>query len=163
MNEQSFEYRTGQTRPAKSSRGLIAFLLICIIFLCGLVRLLGLMNIHLLSRLQSDGQEAGVSFEEGGTLPADGEIPSLTVEGITLQEVTEVYQQIHDLPAGLYVVDAPEEGSVAPGDVLISCDNTPVTTLETLNTLYSQKKAGDTLWFTFHRQGQTFSLSIPIE
>ena len=35
MDEQYFEYRTGETHPRKNSRGLIAFLLICVIFLCG--------------------------------------------------------------------------------------------------------------------------------
>ena len=64
MDEQYFEYRTGETHPRKNSRGLIAFLLICVIFLCGVVSVLGLLNIHLLAQLQRSG-ESPLSFGEG--------------------------------------------------------------------------------------------------
>ena len=156
MNEHYHEYRTGQTRPQKSSRGLIAFLLICIIFLCGVVSVLGMMNVHLLSKLREANTETPLSFAEGELTPEGN---SLTVAGITVQELPQLYQQVYNLPAGLYVVDAPENGQVAPGDVLLSFDGSAVTTLEALNTLYAKKKAGDLLWFTFHRQGEDFSYS----
>ena len=162
MNEQSYEYRTGETRPGKSSRGLIAFLLICIIFLMGVVSLLGMMNIHLFRMLQQADQSSPLSFQEGNTDPTAGE-DSLTVEGITVLELSEVYQQMNDLPAGLYVVDAPESGPVEPGDVLISCDNTAITTLEDLESLYNKKKTGEKIHFSFYRDGKSFSCSFPID
>ena len=46
-------YETGSTRPPKSHGGLIAFLLILVIFLCGLSSALGLLNIKLLSQQNS--------------------------------------------------------------------------------------------------------------
>ena len=158
MNEHSYEYRTGQTQPAKSNRGLIAFLLICIILLGGVVSILGLMNIHLLAKLQQANTKTPLSFAEGDAAPVAPEGGSLTVSGITVQELPEVYQQLYDLPAGLFVVDS-QRDTVLPGDVLTQFDGSAVTTLEELNALYAQKKSGDRLWFTFHRQGETFSYS----
>ncbi len=162
MDEQHFEYRTGETRPRKSSRGLIAFLLICVIFLCGVVSVLGLLNIHLLSQLQISGGESPLSFGEGDLSPATPEGDSLTVAGITVQELSEIHQQVYDLPAGLFVVNAPEGIPVEPGDVLTAFDGAAVTTLEELNTLLTQTKTGEQVWFTFHRQGQTFRYTISL-
>ena len=159
MDKQSFEYRTGQTQPAKSSRGIIAFLLICVIFLGGLVSVLGMMNIHLLGKLNAGDTDSPVSFAAGDTAPTVGDSLSLTVEGFRLQELPTLYQELYDLPAGLYVVDAPENGPVLPGDVLVAFDGVAVTTLEELNGLYAQKRAGDRLWFSFHREGEAFSFS----
>ncbi len=163
MDEQHFEYRTGETRPRKSSRGLIAFLLICVIFLCGVVSVLGLLNIHLLSQLQISGGESPLSFGEGDLSPATPEGDSLTVAGITVQELSEIHQQVYDLPAGLFVVNAPEDIPVEPGDVLTAFNGAAVTTLEELNTLLTQTKTGEQVWFTFHRQGQTFRYTISLE
>ena len=161
MNEQSFEYRTGETRPGKSSRGLIAFLLICIIFLMGVVSLLGMMNIHLFRMLQQADNNP-LSFQAGTTDPTTGE-DSLTVEGITVLELSEVYQQMNDLPAGLYVVDAPEGSPIAPGDVLVSWDHTAITTLDALKTLYDQKKPGEQLEISFFRKGESLSCTLQIQ
>ena len=160
MNEQSFEYRTGQTRPGKSSRGLIAFLLICVIFLSGVVSILSVANIQLLRLLQQQDAETPLSFQEGDAVPTTQQEATLTVGGITLQELPELYGELYNLPDGLYVTSVSPEGTVVPGDVLVSFDGNPVTTLEQVNTLYTQKKAGDHLRFTFHRQGETFSYTI---
>jgi hypothetical protein len=152
MNEQSFEYRTGQTQPRKSSRGLIAFLLICVIFLCGVVSVLSMMNIHLLNKLQQVGTGTPLSFAEGDLTPVAPEGDSLSVGGITVQELPDLYRQIEDLPKGLYVVDAPENGPVAPGDILISFNRSAVGSLSVLNALQETCKAGQRIEMTFFRQ-----------
>ena len=152
MNEQSFEYRTGQTQPQKSSRGLIAVLLICVIFLCGLVSVLSLMNIRLLNKLQQVGTETPLSFAQGDLTPIEPEGDSLTLGGITVQELPDLYRQIEDLPKGLYVVDAPENGPVAPGDILISFDRSVVGSLSVLNTLQNTCKTGQRIELMFYRQ-----------
>lgn len=46
-------YQTGRTRPPKSHSGLIAFLLVCVIFLGGISSAMGLLNIHLFQRINS--------------------------------------------------------------------------------------------------------------
>ena len=160
MNEQSYEYRTGQTQPPKSSRGLIAFLLICIILLGGVVSVLGMMNIHLFRQLQQAEEQTPLSFAQGDIDPVDTEETTLTLGGITVQEMPAMYSEIYDLPAGLYVVDS-QLDTILPGDVLTEFDGTAITTLEELNTSYAKKKLGDQLRFSFHRQGESFSLTIP--
>lgn len=160
MDEHNYEYRTGQTRPQKNRSGLIAGLLIAVIFLGGVVSVMGMLNIHLFRQLQQTQTESPLSFAQGDAVPVNTEGQYLTVAGVTVQELPSLYQQLYNLPEGLYVVGADRE-TILPGDVLISFDGAAVTTLSELNALYAQKKAGDQLWFTFHRQGQTFSYSIP--
>ena len=162
MNEQSFEYRTGQTQPSKSSRGLIAFLLICVIFLAGLVSLLGFLNIHLLGLLRKEDPGTPVFFAEDHTAPTDADSLSLTVAGIQLQELPTLYQEMHDLPAGLYVVKAPEDSPVKPGDVLLTFASTPVPSLSLLHSLHNSHTAGEQIPLTFHREGQTFTHIITL-
>ena len=44
-------YETGRTKPPKSRRGIIALLLIAVIFLGGIASAVGIMNIKLFQRL----------------------------------------------------------------------------------------------------------------
>ena len=155
--EEQYAYRTGRTDPAKSSRGLIAVLLICVIFLGGLVSALSIMNIHLFRKLQ-DTQ--ALSFSEGGAAQAAEDC--LALAGMALQETDPVYQQLHQLPQGLFVARV-EPGSQAeklgvhPGDVLTALDKTPVSTLEAAKEyIYSKSGFRLTLW----RDGRELTLSV---
>lgn len=153
MDERNYtnEYRTGQTAPVKHHRGIIAFLLICVIFLCGIVSALGLLNIHLFRQLQKENQTP-LSFAQGDLIPVAPEGDSLTVGGITVQEMPAMYSDVFDLPKGLYVVDAPENGPVLPGDVLVGFDRSAVGSLAVLNALQEACKAGQKIDMTFFRQ-----------
>ena len=57
-------YGTGPTDPPKNNGALVALMLILIIFLCGIVTMLGLMNIRLFRELKTDKkqQELAISF-----------------------------------------------------------------------------------------------------
>ena len=57
-------YGTGPTDPPKSRGALVAFMLILIIFLCGIVTMLSLLNIRLFRELNTDKQqqELAISF-----------------------------------------------------------------------------------------------------
>ena len=58
-------YQTGRTRPPKSRRGLLAFLMVAVIFLGGIVSAMGLLNIRLFRELNTgDGNPASVRFTE---------------------------------------------------------------------------------------------------
>jgi len=57
-------YQTGSTRPPKSNRGLIAVLLVVIIFLGGIASALSLLNIRLFKQVATTQEEAAVSFDE---------------------------------------------------------------------------------------------------
>ncbi len=78
-------YGTGRTKPPKSHGGLIAVLLVIVIFLGGLVSVLGIMNVKLFTKLQSQSEEpqdslAFVSETRGNLIEAapDASIPSGT-------------------------------------------------------------------------------------
>ncbi len=72
-------YRTGTTKPPKSHSGLIAFLLIAVIVLCGVVSVLSLMNIRLFRQAgMKNNQEGGgavhfspTNASTDATLPGD--------------------------------------------------------------------------------------------
>ena len=57
-------YETGRTRPPKSHGGLIALLLVIVIFLGGLVSVLGILNVRLFAQLQDrpSEEEDALSF-----------------------------------------------------------------------------------------------------
>jgi len=58
------KYETGRTRPPKSRNGLIAVLLVIVIFLSGLVSFLGLLNVKLFAQLKAmpEQKENSVNF-----------------------------------------------------------------------------------------------------
>ena len=108
-------YGTGRTEPPKSRGGVIALMLILIIFLCGIVALLGILNIRLFRQLQiQKEEELAISFAMAETIPqetvpllqetippyAPGEVPSMNLQqtpqsldnvpmegGISLQDI----------------------------------------------------------------------------
>ena len=155
MDEHYYEYRTGHTHPKKSRNGPVAFLLICVIFLGGIVSVLSMMNIHLFRQLQQQ-EKSPLSFAEGDLTPVEPEGDSLTVGGITVQGMPAMYPQLYDLPAGLYVVDAPENSPVVPGDVLIGFGNSVVGSLAVLNALQDTCKTGQRVELMFYRQDGDF-------
>ena len=65
-------WQTGSTQPPKSRGGLIALMLILIIFLCGIITVLGILNIKLFQKLQvQDENELSMSFTVGQTETAE--------------------------------------------------------------------------------------------
>ena len=68
MDEQYWmhEYRTGRTKPRKNRSGLIALLLIGVIFLAGIISALSFLNIRLFRQLenQEDNNSTPLSFSQ---------------------------------------------------------------------------------------------------
>lgn len=69
-------YSTGNTRPPKSNGGIIALLLVVVIFLTGIASVLGILNIRLFQQLNAQTQQESVlSFSmdpsEENTVPDD--------------------------------------------------------------------------------------------
>ena len=85
-------YQTGSTKPPKNRSGLVAILLIAVIFLAGISSILGLMNIHLFSALKKDGN-GPLSLSDGNaaTRPTQATIsdlaPSVPTDKVTIQMV----------------------------------------------------------------------------
>lgn len=168
MDEQHFEYRTGRTQPQKSSSGLITAMLICIIALCGVISVMGLMNIRLTHLLEDARQEGPpLSFYEGEDIMSIGETDT-TLAGMVLQELPVAYQQLHELPRGLYVshVDVCSPAAslgILPGDVLVCFDGTGLSALAELDALKTARKSGETVELRICRDGQDlqFTLTMP--
>ena len=77
------KYETGRTKPPKNYGGLIAVLLVIVIFLCGLVSALGVVNIRLFTQLNALSQphEDPLSFindnsDEDEILPSEASAPT---------------------------------------------------------------------------------------
>ena len=56
-------YRTGRTNPPKRHNSIVAVLLIAEILLCGLVSILGSLNIHLFHQLSDTNQVPDIPFD----------------------------------------------------------------------------------------------------
>ena len=165
MDERNFEYRTGRTQPQKSSRGMIAVLLICVIFLSGLVSVLGLMNIRLLNLLKQQDAGAPVAFSGGeSSHERADDAPVATLGGMQVQELPDLYRQLSGLPEGLYICHV-QQGShahtlgIVPGDVLIQIDTTRVSRLEALQPLTEER---DRVQITVFREGKQLPFTLTL-
>ncbi|MBQ7415822.1 MAG: trypsin-like peptidase domain-containing protein [Oscillospiraceae bacterium] len=77
-------YQTGSTEPPKSHKGLIAVLLITVIFLAGIASILGILNVKLFSALnaQSPGDDPLSLYQDSEqTAPSTASDPAPTVPG----------------------------------------------------------------------------------
>ena len=160
-------YRTGGTQPPKSHGGLVAFLLVVIIFLCGISTALGLMNIRLFRQLTAFAtEETGpITFSQSDGITRDAPDTPLGFMG---QAVPPFWQNYHDLPPGIYVTKviagshAATQG-VLPGDVLFAINGSPVTDMETLQQALSENAPGDTVTASFIRREQEILLTLTLE
>jgi len=160
-------YRTGGTQPPKSHGGLIAFLLVVIIFLCGISTALGLMNIRLFQQLTTISHEETSPVVFSPSPAATAELPDAPL-GFVGQEISAFWQRYHKLPQGIYVTevlegsDASKQG-VLPGDILVAINNTPISTPTELQELLSSYSVGARIAAEFVRQDQTISLTLILE
>ena len=155
---QQDSYRTGSTQPPKSHGGLIAVLLGLVIFLCGIVTALGMMNIKL--RWQLDNQIPEnlnpVAFSRAALEEASVCRSPLGFSG---QDVTSFWNHYRDLPQGIYITevdphaDAAKKG-IAPGDILLSIDGNRITCNEDLDALLCSYTSGQRVILGIHRDGQ---------
>ena len=87
-------YETGPTKPPKSRNGLVALLLILVIFLCGIITLLGILNVKLFHQIKfREEGDVAISFSVNQTIPA----PSEAAEPVPVQEEEEASAATLDL------------------------------------------------------------------
>lgn len=105
-------YSTGSIHPPKSKRGLLAFLLIVVILLCGIITVLGFLNIRLFQRIkQGDSSD---SFRFSATAPTVPIAPEPTLPSALAQE-DECSLQLHQTPKA--VENIPQEGGLSLQDI----------------------------------------------
>ena len=156
-------YQTGSTHPPKSRGGLIAVLLMLVIFLSGIVTGLSLMNIRLFRQLNALEQTdpSPVVFSQGSMANMHEEAVEYPL-GFAGQEVSDFWQTYHDLPAGIYVMEITDGDSLAllPGDILTELEGTAMQSAEDIWTVLDHYEPGDRLNAQLHRAGQTVCVTL---
>ncbi len=166
------EYRTGATQPPKTHNGLIAVLLILVIFLGGISSVLGLMNIRLLGQLNQleEREISPVCFtdQDQQTMPARAQQGTEVSLGFSGKEVPYFWQMYRKLPQGIYISTV-EDGSTAenlgiiPGDILLSFDGQRLTETAMLKTILENKVPGDSVSMLLWRNGKQFPVTLILE
>ena len=108
-------WQTGSTEPPKSHGGLIAVLLILIIFLCGIVTVLGILNVRMFQQLnrQEEG-DLSISFTEDAHI----EIPQQLIPiEISPTEAAETVPPMTLTPGTASVENIPEAGAMSLQDI----------------------------------------------
>ena len=88
--------------------------------------------------------------------------PSLGLEG---QEISTFYQFYYRMPAGILITALEDDSSAAicgirRGDILMSLNGIPVTTLDILEEIIYASAVGDELQASFYREGREFTLTL---
>lgn len=182
LPQQPEYYQTGSTTPPKSHKGLVAALLVLVILLCGIVSILGLMNIHLFRALMDQKEEAAaLAFE---SMPSEAEQELLLADyaldstqaafsddaaiGILGQDISAFYAQFYDVPQGVYVTgiesdcDAYMQG-LRTRDIILAYNGTRVTDCSALRRHLSQAAPGERAMLSVYRKGVRFDLMIMLE
>lgn len=137
-------YGTGRTQPPKSHGGLIAMLLVMVIFLSGITCALGILNIRLSRQLETTEKngDLAISFtgDESSGIVSSQDQPSQTPGGetgdgirIDLQQQpegsaiswTDVYEK--NIPSVVSIVCETERGSSTGTGVILTADGYIVT------------------------------------
>ena len=93
-------YGTGPTQPPKERGGLVALMLILVIFLFGIIAILGILNIRLFQELKLKKQETelAISFTTEATVPPETEPVYLPEETVFQGNSAASTMQIHQSP-----------------------------------------------------------------
>ena len=87
--------------------------------------------------------------------------------GIAIQDLSSIDRLYYHLPQGVWI-SAVEENSdaaakgIAPGDLLLSVDNTRITSSDALTSLLYSYEAGDTIQVVIYRSGVQYTLELTI-
>ena len=105
-------YETGSTRPPKNHGGIVAALLIGVIFLGGITSGLGLLNIRLFRQLQTGGEEStSMSFFENTQSATSVTQPAPSADAPKVPADRNVTLELSPTPVG--VENIPQEGGLS--------------------------------------------------
>lgn len=161
-------YQTGRTTPPKSHQGVITFLIILVILLCGIISGLSMMNIRLfrmLEQLEATSDEPAVSFYRQEYSEAQGVVaPAL---GLTGQELTALYQDYYDLPQGLYIShitpgSPAEQADLRCGDIVQAVGDAPIVTEADFLQHIAALQDGQQISITVYRDNSTITVPLTV-
>lgn len=148
-------YETGSTRPPKDHGGLIAVLLMLVIFLGGAATLMGVMNIRLFQMLEAQQRDKEAYLYADGILATQATDPrqedsgEVTVDllGMKGQTVSKFDRRFFQLPQGYLVTDLKEESvarqaGIRTGDVIVAVQDHKITSSEELSAVLEQLQPG---------------------
>jgi membrane-associated protease RseP (regulator of RpoE activity) len=161
-------YQTGSTKPPKSYRGLILFLLGLVIFLGGIATALGFTNVQLFKALHAQEEQTpnAVDFASQPDQRAAAEGAQDTGLGFSGETVSEFWHNYHELPRGVFIqsVDAGSQAAlqgILPGDILVQVDGVRIDSLEQLQELLLATDV-DTVTAVLHRDEGEFTVQLPV-
>ena len=87
--------------------------------------------------------------------------------GISGDAVSSFYQYYYRMPAGVYITEVAADSSAAaagiePGDILISIDNTRVSSQDDLNSVLYGHEVGDSVAVVIYRSGKQYSVALTL-
>ena len=171
-------YQTGSTTPPKAHRGLVAILLVLVVFLSGMVSILSFLNIRMFSTFyQSQQEEVPLSLEISDAPVEDAMAPDADpvtsgdhkTIGIQCDPITPVYREHFRLPEGLFITYVDEQSSayregIREGDVLISLEDVPIREEDSLKAFLETRSPGENCRALIYRldtdEKLTFTLQI---
>ena len=161
-------YQTGSTKPPKSYRGLVLFLLGVVIFLGGIATALGFTNVQLFKALNGQ-EEAAPNAVDFASQPEDraaAESAQETGLGFSGETVSEFWHTYHGLPRGIFVQSVAPGSPAAlqgilPGDILVQVEDTPISSLEQLQAFLSGVET-DSVTVILHREQEAFTVQLPV-
>ena len=110
-------YGTGPTQPPKSRGGVVALMLILIIFLCGIIAFLGIMNIRLFSQLRLRNEnELSISHTLEATVPVETTAPPAVQEPMAVSDPL-LPMDLQQSPASVSTI--PEQGGLSLQDIYV--------------------------------------------
>ena len=125
-------YGTGPTEPPKNRGGAVALMLILIIFLCGIITVLGILNVRLFRQLKvRERNELSISYAPSETtaVPASEPVymePVLTEPHAMIPEHS-MPMEVQQSPAS--VSNIPQEGAMSLQDIYLKNINSVVSIL----------------------------------
>ena len=162
-------YGTGKMEmPKNNNNGIVALLMIAVIFLSGLVSVLSFMNIRLFQQLQQEQLEKipePIAFAENSSLSHEeydmsaysgAESTYIPKWKVSVYKVTEFDQNYFQWPEGLMIVRAePNPYGLMEGDIILSADGKPITNPKILSALLNGRREVE---FTLARGDDTYIL-----
>lgn len=153
-------FETGSTNPPKKHGGIVAAVLIMVIFMAGFLRALSLLNIGLFPPAPGNGTDI---LSPETALCAAG----LPDPGFSGEPVSPLEQRLNQHPGGILVGTVTPGSSaaqcgVAAGDVLVQLDGQYVLSEEAFCRILGAHAPGETLSAVFCRSGSSFTCELTL-
>lgn len=87
--------------------------------------------------------------------------------GISGKNITEIYSQYYKVPVGFFVTDMTsggpaEQAGIQIGDIIVGINGTTVQTIDDINAIKEQFKAGDTITVAYYREDKINSVELTL-